>query len=1190
MEYTKRVFIQDVNGLLDELIASNKKLLKKAEVWSLDEFRDNIKTTDNTLFYVMGHEFYESLRDMNDSGILHLGLRGFDYLDFMQLDFVHIGNNRLIYDPAKEFYKYEADEGKKTKKWKFAHELVEENINNVRPRLDFFLSPACEKVYLKYPHTKIVGLNEGKKVLERLDKYTIHKYDTATNYDWYRNPDKRIWENEFGFDFETFNSVEGAQLGKAFPEFVGTRCSGFALSYCDPYSDEPKAIFFDFRKDYGYDETKWESNPVYKKEYYEFLEVMKTFFDNHYKHVWAYNAAFEYAMLFNLLRKFYCIQDSYALCIADDHRGSLKFNTQLLLKSPSWDDELDADFDYFDQICGTFKSFEEFTEYEKAFKRLYTEDKTSIDLKSDIKELSKKEREIKKEICKQYGWKAKTNSEEIQEKFEKTDTYKKLKNLKDQFDFLVSIEKKKDHRFIEAMVFFSEKNPGKRMLLEQHWGDKWGATGVLPNNTEYGTKEENCLGLYCGIDAFVGERLARLLMPAYGNNCYTEILNHRYIGAELKMSGIKVDKKRLLELYRFCWNVDNNYELSSNIFVSDLLTKQNINPFYYELYNSLNDTQKYWLTNYPYYFKGGKDWAGAAFILEAYKNTWKKFEVADVGNDYIPIKEIYELLGKTCTKEKADSLIKEYELESFTIGNFEAGDKKNDLSESTKAIHIEFRERIGNMVLKYLNINPIFKTINEFALDVFKEKYMKDFYDRTAIYWIYEDVLPLSKTKVQDGEDCGSPYFINLFEHLDDSKKDISIREKYFPEVTKKMLKDLRDIPQDLLVKFKNIVPLNDKEYTDKYIDRFSWEDWIPGFEEILGKELVDQLPSYYEFKDIVNDIRISKIAIPNTDLNINIYEPLRDSNGNRIIYKKSQIMNYFSPEQIDYYYSHFVRKFNYYDYGLAIRSVALCFKQYVSYKNLDIDTNISKVDSKYLWNAMLEYLNNEEYRNIVLDTPEFTGKFPYNENDTEELKKEYDWFGKIDPKTGYTKIDTKYNLDNWGTKDALDDCCKVYKVLPYLFNTKTGIYNFFKVDGRITPPIVNEVLSESNYDKELVGIQLRKLWDLIHQGFIRQLASTCHKLITTYIPALDMGYVKKFYKENLNESGEDTVYGQWEYHEDYTLGISKDREKSIVDRKGVDYLFSDECENWFVNELPDLWCLPPYILNMVETKRNSSA
>ena len=43
---------------------------------------------------------------------------------------------------------------------------------------------------------------------------------------------------------------------------------------------------------------------------------------------------------------------------------------------------------------------------------------------------------------------------------------------------------------------------------------------------------------------------------------------------------------------------------------------QNINPFHVELYNKLNDTQKYWLKKYPYYFKGGKDWAGAAIVLD----------------------------------------------------------------------------------------------------------------------------------------------------------------------------------------------------------------------------------------------------------------------------------------------------------------------------------------------------------------------------------------------------------------------------------------------------------------------------------------------------------------------------------------------------------------------------------------------
>ena len=53
---------------------------------------------------------------------------------------------------------------------------------------------------------------------------------------------------EFGFDFETENNY-GSNVGKAFPEFYGTRCTGFALSWCEPYTDDNKAVFFDFRKD-----------------------------------------------------------------------------------------------------------------------------------------------------------------------------------------------------------------------------------------------------------------------------------------------------------------------------------------------------------------------------------------------------------------------------------------------------------------------------------------------------------------------------------------------------------------------------------------------------------------------------------------------------------------------------------------------------------------------------------------------------------------------------------------------------------------------------------------------------------------------------------------------------------------------------------------------------------------------------
>lgn len=1180
MDIMNRILINDENNILTALQSDSIYVdkLSDYETWSIEDFENKIKETENTVFYVCGHEFYESLRKMNDSGILHLGLRNFDFLSFQLLQWVYIGTNRLVFDPCKDFYRYEAEEGKKTKKWLFDENRMWDRIQNQRPRLDLFLSDEVEREYLKYPKTQIVGLREGKEVLRRLDKYTKHKYKSAIDYDWYRNPDHLVWENEFGFDFETFNSNPN-NIGLAFPEYYGVRCAGFALSWSDPYTKQNRAIFFDFRKDYQYDEDKWENDKQYKKEYYEFLEVMKTFFDNHAQHCWAYNASFEVSMLFHLLRKFYRIQDSYALCIAHDCRSNLKFNTQYLLRSPSWDDDLDADFDYFRQICNNFKNFEEFEKYCDEYDR-QTEKNESYDEVLEIcKDLKSQRKDIEREIRREHGWKAKDNKDDILKEFKKTKLYKKIEEYESRLDFYDELGKK-DPRFEEALVFFGKKNPIKRMLLKQHWGDEWGATGVGKNYTEYGTQEENCLGLYCGIDSFVGERLGRLLMPAYGNNCYQEFLNHKYMGSELKMGGIRVDKKRLLDLYRFIWNLDNNYEYAANIFTARKRLRE-LNPMFKDWIKDFNDFQTFmfrdvssWWFDNRFYLKD----CGLSLIMQKIKELYQLEDIKSIIEKYF---EIYD------EKVDIDEILEYYKFNIDKKGNVKTRMSKDDC--------IDFFDSYVEPKLHLYKYNSI---INTQLYEIVKDKAFA-LYEEMKPYWIFEDTISLEDA-IHNG----------LFEMVNKSDGSLNyelIQETF--EFTDEMIEQLQILPSDMLEKFQSIPKISyskDKKKFKKWA-KYSEGCYSTKYDTLLSKSESEKVyfVTQLDFEETIeNWYSSNKILNDDYDSTINVTECLTSrENKNEIkIYPKEQILNYFSSTQIDEYYYSFGNNKFYYDTVLAIRSAANCIKNYYEYMKLPVK-ELKESNPIDLWKGILEYLNNEEYRNIILNEPKFCRSYIYTKQDMEELKEDgtpkltdadtNDYWEYIDPASGYNKIDIIVNDDSWWDKDALENTARAYKIIPYITDKGNKGWQDFKLDCNILPPITDKVIEElsEKYDKELITNQCHIIWEVLQQAYMRKIGAVANKILTTYIPAIDEGRIKFVYKENLNNTGKDTVYGQWEIHNDYSLSAANNKGRnSIVDRKGIQYLFSKECEEWFVNELPDLWCLPPYSINTVKSKRNSSS
>lgn len=442
----KRVIVKDNIGVYEKISPVLPLYKKDYEVMELSEFLEKLPTMEDTIVLCYGRETFDGLKKLHDEKKIHIGLRNFNYSSFSSLPQVYIGTNKIIFGVA-----YMLAEDTKI------------DDKDTDAKLDFFFSNAVFKEPLPLPETHVVGLEEGCRILEEVFM-----------------PDDRSW---IGFDFET----------SGFPWEPNFKITGFALSKNDV------AYYFDFRKDYEYKKDR--ETVLDLGNYRKFTELFRQYLKKNSRNLWAYNCAFEMYVIRRWLNELYYIQDAMALCVADDKKGSLKFNTQYYLKCPSWNDELSIEQAYIETIKQKYKTFKEF--------------KDDLYLFNDLRD-----------------------PELVSDK--------KLPLLKDAMCFYTN----------DLLGELDTKYPSSFFLnmLEDYWDD----------NTPWYACNPEKLGIYCCYDAFYGMKLAEKLFPAYGNNCYMSFLFNRYIGMELQMGGIHVDMDKAHKLQKFCRNICDNFEIFLN--------------------------------------------------------------------------------------------------------------------------------------------------------------------------------------------------------------------------------------------------------------------------------------------------------------------------------------------------------------------------------------------------------------------------------------------------------------------------------------------------------------------------------------------------------------------------------------------------------------------------------------------------
>lgn len=483
----KRIIINDSDGLYASIKDIISMYGEYYEEMDSAKFCEVLPTLNDTVILGYGRSLYNSLKELHDNGIIHIGLRKFNFSTFSDLSQVYIGTNKLIFSPSV------------TESWDRPVSDSTGQSHATDIRLAYFFSESIFKEPLTLPETRCVGLKEGIKILR--EEFI---------------PDT---EHQIGFDYET----------NGFPEWSGFNVSGFALSI----SDLGKAVFFDFRLDYNYDPANINDQVLADKS--EFYKTFYEFVTTHKDRLWAYNCSFEILVLFWMYREFIPIQDSMALCVADDKRGTLKYNVQYYLNSPSWDDALDKQQNYIEGFTNEYPSYED---WEDSFNR----------------------------------WNYSETLEDGSIKYPEREKYSAQ---------------------MEAMTEY-HKNPEWVRMLKLNWGNSWFAC------------DPYMLGVYCCYDAFYGERLANLMMPAYGtitmpdgsigNGPYKAFLYNRYMGAELKLTGIKVNRDKLTKYKNYCENIQINYEVLANRFYLYLYFKD-VGDEYESV--DINDRLKNLLVKYP---------------------------------------------------------------------------------------------------------------------------------------------------------------------------------------------------------------------------------------------------------------------------------------------------------------------------------------------------------------------------------------------------------------------------------------------------------------------------------------------------------------------------------------------------------------------------------------------------------------
>lgn len=232
------------------------------------------------LAYMVGMDYYDRLKELDEIGAIHLGMRNFRGDQFEALPYARFNGNYLIF----------------SKEWR---EDKYEQFKKFVPKPEIAYP---EAVYVKISEFSDEEALEKAKILENLDKNGL-----------------------LGIDFETAGSPEDLKSEyDGFPEYEHFLPLGMAIS------DKKQGIYFDF--------DDFQAQKPQKLLFFEYLEQ---FIDKNKARLMAFNVSFEMGCLFDIFGKYFELGDARAWCIVDNHKENLKYLSQYYCGVQSWDYEND---------------------------------------------------------------------------------------------------------------------------------------------------------------------------------------------------------------------------------------------------------------------------------------------------------------------------------------------------------------------------------------------------------------------------------------------------------------------------------------------------------------------------------------------------------------------------------------------------------------------------------------------------------------------------------------------------------------------------------------------------------------------------------------------------------------------------------------------------------------------------------
>lgn len=489
-----------------------------------DKFFKNLpeEIKENLMIIIQGKETYDYLRGLHNDGVIHIGLRKFDYTDITNMDMCWIEGVRFVF---------------------FRH-LPSKGNGEIYSKWNRICSPEYEKPPLQRPKVKLA-----------------HDCETALAF---LKEIEETTQNYISYDYETYNFPSDADFENLCVSFHGRQKNYQGTGNDIAWSINLKAIH------------KSGKGAAFAYHYGKFLKRIEN-------RLVCFNAEFEPRCTYWELdltpdlksnEKFITCLDLWAYVRSLDLKtGNLKYFVQYILKQPSWDDESDELQDKVQKLFNTWETYEDFiNDNDHISKKFKTYDEAYEAKKAEVLtehpdwkkyKLGEIPRWTKKSIDQFFGWN-RTNEPwavnivmgenecrtvviegQMDSKELTKEEYQKYVDYSERFDadfnkWNDTIEDRVHNEVRKRCQNWFDIWDPRYDLSAEYWGSSWASINM------------EILMTYNCFDSFYTTEALYEVKRLYGNSldkAARVISNHKLLSSIFQLNGIKMDEaeRRKLE-------------------------------------------------------------------------------------------------------------------------------------------------------------------------------------------------------------------------------------------------------------------------------------------------------------------------------------------------------------------------------------------------------------------------------------------------------------------------------------------------------------------------------------------------------------------------------------------------------------------------------------------------------------------